>query len=424
MLDKERSRDIEIGQKQRRNKAARYDESWCPPPFEESGASYVLDVRSGMFYEQHSDFFYDPKSKLYYSNKQKAYFSFHKEKPRFRRVGNMTNSDSKITNELSTNNLPDTESTNQTELSCEHKAPMASTQKANTGSDNCVSNFGSKNVKKNLVTISIGTKSRDSKGKHARVESESLGSGSKKSLDHVLNSSRSVNSSADKKKHSADMEKWSLRCRSESESNPVVKKKEDGKGVLVPVNSNKCVQEPAAGKGPLSTAGGKPICLICKRKFASLEKLALHEKMSSLHKENLAKKMLLCKGNKEASAEYRDRAKDRRYLYGPDTSSVTKAIDNKATEHLSSLSVSKARLVTTTETVAPHENLGNNNIGNQMLQKLGWNGGDLGRKNSTGTKDASEVISASSKLKEEWETIEKMAAAKPGQRSVSRKIGC
>ena len=31
------------------------------------------------------------------------------------------------------------------------------------------------------------------------------------------------------------------------------------------------------------------ICLICQRKFASAEKLALHEKLSELHKQNLNK---------------------------------------------------------------------------------------------------------------------------------------
>ena len=39
-----------------------------PTPFEESGATYVFDTRSGYFFEKDSDFFYDPKTKLYYTS--------------------------------------------------------------------------------------------------------------------------------------------------------------------------------------------------------------------------------------------------------------------------------------------------------------------------------------------------------------------
>lgn len=45
-----------------------------PSAFEDSGASYVFDARSGLFYEASSDFFYDPKNKLYYSNAKKIYY--------------------------------------------------------------------------------------------------------------------------------------------------------------------------------------------------------------------------------------------------------------------------------------------------------------------------------------------------------------
>jgi hypothetical protein len=51
-----------------------------PPSFETNGSDYVLDNRSGMFYEARSDFFYDPTTKLYYSQKRQAYFRHRRNK--------------------------------------------------------------------------------------------------------------------------------------------------------------------------------------------------------------------------------------------------------------------------------------------------------------------------------------------------------
>jgi len=59
--------------------------------FESSGAAYVLDARSGFFYEPASDFFYESMTKLYYGNKQCTYFSHvPEEDPPFRPISNNT----------------------------------------------------------------------------------------------------------------------------------------------------------------------------------------------------------------------------------------------------------------------------------------------------------------------------------------------
>lgn len=50
-----------------------------PPNFEEFGSLFVLDQRSGLFYEPKSDFFYDPQRKLYYSNAHKLYYRYCEE---------------------------------------------------------------------------------------------------------------------------------------------------------------------------------------------------------------------------------------------------------------------------------------------------------------------------------------------------------
>lgn len=436
MLDKDRGREVESNQKLKRNKVSRHDESWCPPPFEESGASYILDARSGMFYEQHSDFFYDPKSKLYYGNKQKAYFSFCAgEKPRFRRVGSLPNHDStKNVNGLTNDTAPDSERMNATESHGDQNDHMISThdKEVKRVKKSASTTLGSKTAKKSLVTISIGAKCLGKKSDGKPVFVEQVYS-NKKPVENLPDNALAITSSADQKKHSADMEKWLFRgrekMRSILNSEPELlmssgTEVRNGIYPLVSASNSKCLQEPVViGKGTPSLTGRKPVCLLCKRKFTSLEKLSQHEKISSLHKENLAKKALAVKSKKEASAEYRDRAKDRRYLYEPDTSSITKSVNDTTPGNVTNSSVMKARIIATTEAVSPSENLGDANIGNQLLQKLGWNGGNLGRKVSTAANGLLGEESASSKLKGDWEAIEKMAAGNSGHRSGSRNLG-
>merc|ERR1712232_1221060 len=129
------------------------------------------------------------------------------------------------------------------------------------------------------------------------------------------------------------------------------------------------------------TKDGKPICFLCKRKFATMEKLQQHEMLSSLHKSNLAKKNKkeLEPSKNKTNAEYRDRANERRSMYEADANVNVVAID-PSIAHMGP-SLEKAREVTTKDHVTPDQTLGDANVGNQLLQKLGWkNGESLGRR--------------------------------------------
>ena len=113
------------------------------------------------------------------------------------------------------------------------------------------------------------------------------------------------------------------------------------------------------------------------------------------------------------TAEYRDRAKERRIMHDADSNVTAVAIDPSIVEMGPSLE--KARKVTKTETVAPDQSLGESNVGNQLLQKLGWkSGGSLGRSRGD-DKDggsASSVITMENKLdklKQDWERIEHLS---------------
>lgn len=126
----------------------------------------------------------------------------------------------------------------------------------------------------------------------------------------------------------------------------------------------------------------KLACLLCKRAFQSLDILNKHIKMSNLHKENLQKLGLNNQngnGSSAAALEYRDRAKERRLKYGeadpppPNRSrerfekemrKQTAQIQKQASNHLASTPIDDS------------------NLGNRLLQRMGWTEGQgLGKTN-------------------------------------------
>ncbi|XP_023305436.2 RNA-binding protein 5-B [Lucilia cuprina] len=134
----------------------------------------------------------------------------------------------------------------------------------------------------------------------------------------------------------------------------------------------------------------KLTCLLCKRAFQSLEILQKHLKMSNLHKENLAKHNLergltVQQQQQQQQAEqdsltaalsYRDRAKERRLKYGesdPPPPNRSRERFEKEINNLTSRQKQKE---------SPAMPIGSNNVGNRLLQKMGWSEGQgLGRKN-------------------------------------------
>jgi hypothetical protein len=148
-----------------------------------------------------------------------------------------------------------------------------------------------------------------------------------------------------------------------------------------------------AGKGPVvRTKTGQPVCLLCKRKFTDLQKLERHEDLSEMHKKNVSIYGKQVKNIEEtaAAAYARDRALERRVLHGADSELTVGGL-------LQSLSSPVA-----TTALDPQEILDESNIGNQMLQKLGWKSGtNLGRASRTDVSDGT--------LRKDWERIEELA---------------
>uniref|UniRef100_A0AAY4AXJ5 RNA binding motif protein 5 n=1 Tax=Denticeps clupeoides TaxID=299321 RepID=A0AAY4AXJ5_9TELE len=120
----------------------------------------------------------------------------------------------------------------------------------------------------------------------------------------------------------------------------------------------------------------KMACLLCRRQFPSKEALIRHQQLSDLHKQNLEvhRRSKLTEAEleelerKETEMKYRDRAAERREKYG-----------------IPEPPVPKKRKFTPPQPVVNYEQptkdgLNSDNIGNKMLQAMGWKEGKgLGR---------------------------------------------
>ncbi|VDK62818.1 unnamed protein product [Onchocerca ochengi] len=132
----------------------------------------------------------------------------------------------------------------------------------------------------------------------------------------------------------------------------------------------------------------KKYCILCRRKFASLEILIKHVRMSDLHKKNLKAHLLQASLDESASLsmpsdsnlqgtsssslvpqQYRDRAKERRNLFGLDPSGFTS----------DSVEVGADYAVRSSDIP-----IDDTNIGNKLLKSMGWQEGTGIGKNNQG----------------------------------------
>uniref|UniRef100_A0A7N6ART4 RNA binding motif protein 5 n=1 Tax=Anabas testudineus TaxID=64144 RepID=A0A7N6ART4_ANATE len=136
--------------------------------------------------------------------------------------------------------------------------------------------------------------------------------------------------------------------------------------------------EPDGGEGDQDklTDWKKLACLLCRRQFPNKESLIRHQQLSDLHKKNLEvlrrSKMSEAEleelERKETELKYRDRAAERREKYGiPEPPAPKKKKFSQPTPVINYEQPTK-------------DGLSSDNIGNKMLQAMGWKEGKgLGR---------------------------------------------
>lgn len=339
-----------------------------------------------MFYEPASDYFYDPKTKLYYSNKKQVYFNLVKKKDgegdgeyEFQVVGG---GDAAAVVNAGTM----TSTTTSTAVSNTNDSTVNQQVNSNTAG-------GDKKIAIALKTTTLPSSATTDKTAASSSAANRLKLIEKlrKASAATVTATNNNNASTEPpvhKKHAKDLDVWSNRIKEmkgETASSQTSSNENPTTTTTTPVKT---------------TASGQPICTVCRRKFANIDKLRQHEQLSALHKENLAKKAAADTA-KAAVAEttYRDRTKERQLLY---SSSST---DGK---HVDRLLASVTNPNTTTTIIRPEETLGDDNVGNQMMQKMGWKSGNsLG----PGGEKVESANAAADGLKSEWERIESLAQA-------------
>lgn len=368
-----------------------------PPCFESHGSAFVLDTRSGMFYEAISDFFYDPKSKLYYGNKQGAYFQYDPTKRNFINVS-------------------------------ENKTPETFDGKDNAHIDRLesTSSLQTTEPKKTSITINLKTKSlASSKGNKKSKKEDGT---AKDKANIVVPEPITL-----PKEHAVNIEKWSERQieirQQESEDKSIRGSSDDSTKVV-------------------ATAKGEPICLLCRRRFPNLDKLRHHEEVSNLHKENLAKQAAtsttavqqeptnpVTQSLSVSSSTYVDRAEQRRQLHVVEKMNASNL--RMLNSDLHSIVTAdthpsqSSNLVDTKTTGTRSRTLDESNIGHQMLQKLGWKSGNvLGKKTdsssaTTSTADdhirpaesSTTTTTILTRMEQDWDRIEAVSKLASSQRN-------
>jgi len=334
-----------------------------PVPFELEPEEYVLDPITGYFYENRRHFYHCPKSKLYYHIESKRYFNFDREEDAYMDVDF----------DYGTAKMKFDFGEKDTVLDSDDLVVQAlqGTKKVNdTNSKNKISIT----IKQPLLSKKSSSKKKNSH-KSSNKQEDVIVDRAKDAVDLVERR---------QKAHQDDIEKWTQRVKEsiELERTPL--------SVDAPVDH---VEEKVS-----RTKSGKPVCMLCRRKFINMEKLEQHQLHSQLHKFNLGKAARASAGKHKA---YQDRAYNRRVLY--ESQALDPILDVTEVEQLMAPNLEEARKVLIMESVRPEDNLGDSNIGNKMLQKLGWDGGSLGRKGSSDGDRGSEA------LKNEWKRIEALA---------------
>jgi len=120
--------------------------------------------------------------------------------------------------------------------------------------------------------------------------------------------------------------------------------------------------------------------MLCKRKFPSLEKLLVHERVSKMHQEKLVAKLTASHDDM-----YIDRAEIRR-AQDAETATTDEVVP------------------AATDGAGPSAS--SEGVGDSLLKKMGWNGEDSVRRSGSTT--------LAEKLKEDWTRMENLAKANGG----------
>ncbi|TYZ69398.1 hypothetical protein PybrP1_007735, partial [[Pythium] brassicae (nom. inval.)] len=288
--------------------ADRPKKQW-PLPFETGGGSFVFAGEHGLYYDADSMFYYDTQSKLYYSAFSGEYFCCRDGATFALFAPPAPSDDAPLT------------------LSKKEKKPLA---------------FGA-------VT---GSSVAASKLKDAFSGDPPAAVGATPSM---------------KRKSADDIAKWSQLQRGSKDADSG---KKPAPLASPPVATSASPAAAAALDTLVSAAAEAPICLLCRRKFTSMELLRKHETLSALHQANLAK----AKAHKDAlAAQYRELEQERK----------ERAEEEEQDRKRQRVAAASAAPAAPSAASAAPPSL-ETGIGGKMLKMMGWKSGEGLGKHGTG----------------------------------------
>lgn len=304
-------------------------------------SSYQYDESSGYYYDPQTGLYYDPNSQYYYNPETQQYLYWDSVKQSY-----VPAPGSATTDETSAS------STNSTTKEPKEKKDKPKSKSA-------------QQIAKDME--------RWAKTLNKQKESNKNSSGALRDEDRRECASADAGFYLFEKKQmgAIEMPPTTELLRNQEQETPA-------KGDLVAPYSGDSDPEEAAGDDESKiTDWSKMVCLLCRRQFPTKEALLRHQQLSDLHKQNLEihRRSRLSEAEleelerKEAELKYRDRAAERREKYGVPEPPAPK---KKFKKHPPATSVNYEQ--------PTKDGITSDNIGNKMLQAMGWKEGKgLGR---------------------------------------------
>ncbi|XP_042360145.1 RNA-binding protein 5-like isoform X2 [Plectropomus leopardus] len=314
-------------------------------------STYQYDESSGYYYDPQTGLYYDPSSQYYYNSETQQYLYWDSEKEAY--IPAPTESDTS-TEQVSANSSSTTNS----------KEPKEKKDKPKSKSAQQIA----KDMERWAKTLN---KQKES------FKSSFQGSGASREEERRESAAADAGFSLFEKKQMGGFEMPSFM----NEQTKITEQDTSAKSSLVAAYNGDSDPEEggsdrAADEDEKITDWKKMVCLLCRRQFPTKDALLRHQQLSDLHKQNLEiqRRSKLTEAEleelerKETELKYRDRAAERREKYGvPEPPAPKKKFYQPPTPTVSYEQPTK-------------DGLTSDNIGNKMLQAMGWKEGKgLGR---------------------------------------------
>ena len=233
-----------------------------PPCFDTHGGSYVFQSKTGVFYENITQFYYCPKSKQYYNSDDGTYWTytvlgFVPFYPPVPTEGYEDPASKAVTTQSESSSLPSSTSRKPVTMSI---------------------GFGS-------LTSSKAKVAAKTPGASASFSNSTAGGDA-----DVVIVNNNVPSAALARKVNSNLAKWDERKKEDAVDGDV-----PGNGAYtnnvatLSLSKNPIQTTTSSSASTTSNSSGGTVCFLCKRQFATHEQLLRHESESDLHAKNLTK---------------------------------------------------------------------------------------------------------------------------------------